>query len=383
MHRRFSGLIFALVVTVLATLTHSALGEGTRLSLFNGKNLDGWQVTGSQATVRDGALLLKAGDGFVRTDHTYNDFVLELSWRALKPKQYDSGIYIRSQLPADKRPWPRRYQINLLQGQEGNLIGSRSGKSSGLIKTGEWNRFKLTVIGSTAELEINGQPAWKADGLNERDGYIGLQSEVPGGGQFEFKEIYVTELNHRPLFNGQDLSGWVGAGKDAALCWKVEDGLLMCTGEKGPWLRTAEQYSDFDLRLDYKVKPGGNSGVYVRVPQDGRHHGAGAGVEVQILDDKAERYKKLMPYQYAGSVYAIAPSQQHVGRDAGEWNSMEIECRGASYRVTHNGIVIVDASGDEFAQLKERLHTGFLGFQNHSEAVWFRNVRLQSFQPLF
>ena len=69
--------------------------------------------------------------------------------------------------------------------------------------------------------------------MAQKDGYIGLQAEVPLGGQFEFKDIYVTELKHRPLFNGNDLSGWEGAGRDAKECWTVEEGLLKCTGRKG------------------------------------------------------------------------------------------------------------------------------------------------------
>ncbi|MFZ2644105.1 MAG: family 16 glycoside hydrolase, partial [Verrucomicrobiia bacterium] len=68
-------------------------------------------------------------------------------------------------------------------------------KSQGLIKPGEWNCFKLTVRGTQAALEINGKPAWKADGLEgPKEGYIGVQAEVPGGGQHRFRNIYITEL---------------------------------------------------------------------------------------------------------------------------------------------------------------------------------------------
>ena len=181
----------------------------------------------------------------------------------------------------------------------GGLDGA---KSSGLVKPGEWNRFKLTVVGSHVELQINGKPAWKADGVEAPTGYIGLQAEVPGGGQFEFRNIVVTELAHRSLFNGRDLAGWEGAGKDAALCWKTEDGTLLCTGKRGPWLRSKGEYADFNLRLDYKIKPEGNSGVYVRVPKDGNHHGKASGVEIQVLDGRATKYSKLKAYQYTGGV---------------------------------------------------------------------------------
>ena len=204
---------------------------------------------------------------------------------------------------------------------------------------------------------------------------------MPGGGQFEFKNIKVTEIGFQSLFNGQDLNGWEGAGQDAAKCWTVKDGVLLCTGEKGPWLRSRQQHGDFCLRLDYQVREGGNSGVYVRVPEDGAHHRKdlgddAAGVEIQVLDDHAKRYAKLNAYQYCGSVYAIAPSTKHVGREPGEWNSLEINCAGAHYRITHNGVVIVNATEEEFPELARRKSEGFLGLQNHSEEVGFRNLRI-------
>ena len=130
------------------------------------------------------------------------------------------------------------------------------------------------------------------------------------------------------------------------------------------------------------LKPGGNSGVYVRVPKNGEHRGdlgqKEAGVEIQILEDGAKKYAKLKPYQYCGSVYAIAAATKRVGRPPGKWNSLEINCRGTHYRITHNGVVIVDAQEKEFPELKNRRLTGFLGLQNHSTQVWFRDLRIGS-----
>src|SRR5256714_15218046 len=73
---------------------------------------------------------------------------------------------------------------------------------------------------------------------------------------------------YRPLFDGYSLAGWEGAGQPAEKCWKVEERSIVCTGEKGTWLRSKEQFDDFNLRLDYKLKPGGHSGGYIRVPED-------------------------------------------------------------------------------------------------------------------
>jgi hypothetical protein len=190
------------------------------------------------------------------------------------------------------------------------------------------------------------------------------------------KEGAAQEVGFRPLFDGQTLAGWEGAGQPAEKCWKADEGTILCTGEKGPWLRSTEQFGDFNLRLDYKLKAGGNSGVYIRVPENGDHHGDGAGIEVQVLDDKAGRYRDIKPYQYTGSLYAIVPASEHVGREVGEWNSLEINCRGTRYHVIHNGKTIIAADNSTHPELKGRLTKGFLGLQNHSEEVWYRNIRI-------
>jgi len=188
------------------------------------------------------------------------------------------------------------------------------------------------------------------------------------------------EPGFRSLFNGRDLAGWDGVTSDAAKSWRVDDGTIVCTGEKGTWLRSRERYGDFNFRFEYKLKPGGNSGIYVRVPADGAHR-EGGGVEVQLLDDAAERYKDIKPAQACGSIYLVAPATQRVGRAAGEWNSLEINCRGTSYRVIHNSVVIVDADASKFPELAKRFSEGYLGLQNHSEEVWFRNLRIGPPQP--
>lgn len=352
---------------------------GYATTLFDGKTLSGWHVTGCEAAVVDGAIAVPSGNGLLRTDARYADFVLELDWRAFKPDGWDSGIYFRCELPPEGTPWPKRYQVNLRKGMEGNVDGLDGATSRGLCKPGDWNHFKLTVVRTTAALEINGRPAWKADGLESPCGYICLQAEVPGGGRFLFRDVRITELGYKSLFDGKSLDGWqeVGGGE----CWKVSEGLLVCTGKRGSWLRSLEKHGDLNLRLEYRLKPAGNSGVYVRAPEDGDHHGQGAGVEIQILDDAHPRYAKLEPYQYSGSVYAIAPARHRVGLPPGEWNRLEINCRGADYRVTHNGIVVVDAKAAEFPELNHRLQTGFLGLQNHSEEVFFRSLRIGPAQP--
>lgn len=374
-------LAIALLLTAIALVGRGQAQETPRhgMHLFDGGQLKHdhyFVVTGCEAVTQNGVLLAKEGNGFIRSQSRYRDFVLEVDYRALKKDMYDAGIYFRCELPPEGRPFPTQYQVNLKQGDELNLIRFPKAKSTGLVKPGEWNAAKLTVIGDRAKMEINGQFAWETDGIQTTDGYVGLQVEVPLGGQFEYRNITISELGYKPLFDRETLAQWEGAGQLAEKCWKVAEGNIVCTGEKGPWLRSKEQYDDFNLRLDYKLKAGGNSGVYIRVPENGDHHGDEAGIEVQVLDDAAERYRTLKPYQYTGSLYAISPATKHVAREAGQWNSLEINCRGTKYHVFHNGTLIISADQSAFPELKGRLTKGYLGLQNHSEEVWFRQVRI-------
>ncbi len=186
----------ALLGVILALLLSPASSAAERQKMFNGKDLDGWTVSRCEAVVENGSLLLKEGNGLVYLKGPYRDFTFEFKWKARNPEMWDSGVYFRCDAPpeSEKRPWPERYQVNLRKGMEGNVSDLAGAKSEGLVRPGQWNEMKLTCIGRTARLEINGKPAWEAEGLEQAEGIIALQAETPGGGQFEFKDIYVTKL---------------------------------------------------------------------------------------------------------------------------------------------------------------------------------------------
>ena len=165
------------------------------VSLFNGKDTTGWVVTACKVAAENGNLVALEGNGFVRSEKQYGDFVLELEWKNRQAAKFDSGIFFRSVLPLPKgRRWPNQWQVNLLQGKEGELVGHKQGKAAGLATAGEWNKLRLTVVGKTAEAQVNGKPAWKVEDIEPAVGYIGLQVEVPAGGQFEFRNIRVKPL---------------------------------------------------------------------------------------------------------------------------------------------------------------------------------------------
>jgi hypothetical protein len=188
-----------------------------------------------------------------------------------------------------------------------------------------------------------------------------------------------------PLFNGRNLDGWQGATG----VYAVEDGKLVCTkhgpGEKESTnknLFTTKEYADFVLRFEFKLEAGANNGVAVRSPLEGRI--IEAGMEIQILDDYAEQYKKLAPHQYHGSIYLLAPAKRGHLKPAGQWNSEEIRFQGRRARITLNGVVIVDVDLDNLEYKKYldkntgRMRAkGCIGFLGHGSRVEFRNIRIK------
>ena len=372
------------VVGVLVTapqLAHAQARSGHTTCLFNGKSLDSWTVeNGAKVEIQDGNLLLKDGDGWLRSHHVYADFQLHVEWKALKADTYDAGIYLRAQ--PEGAPFPKKgYQANLLQGKEGNIGSLPGAESKGLVKPGEWNAFDITVVGDRVTMVINGCQAYSVGGIKEPIGHVGIQVEVPKGGQFLLRNLCITELGFASMFNGQNFAGWEGAGQPAETCWKIENGLLICTGQKGPWLRTCREYDNFSMRFDYLLAVGGNSGVYVRVPSDGNHHRENdtkppAGFEVQVLDDAAKEHAKLKDFQYSASIYDIAGANPHNTRPPGQWNTLEIVCDGDRVITRHNGVTVTDINGESHPLIKLRQLKGYIGLQNHNTEVKFRNLRI-------
>ena len=195
----------------------------------------------------------------------------------------------------------------------------------------------------------------------------------------KLREVLGETDGAKALFNGVSLNGWEQVGGKP--CWFTEPGLLYTDGvEGGGWLSTKKEYGDFELSLEFLTPKGGNSGVFIRAPREGNP--AFEGSEIQILDDYADEYKELQPYQYCGSMYSTAAPSKRVTKPAGEWQTMKIRCEGPRVQVWLNGEQIVDANQDEAlkdeAKAKEhpglKRQSGYIGLQNHSSRLDFRNV---------
>jgi len=182
------------------------------------------------------------------------------------------------------------------------------------------------------------------------------------------------------LFNGKDVTGWIG---NVTGYVPQADGSLACEPKKGHGnLLTEKEYANFILRFDFKLTPGANNGLGIRAPAQG--DAAYQGMELQILDDGADKYKDLQPYQYHGSIYGVVPAKTGHQKPVGEWNHQEVTADGRHIVVKLNGTVIVDANLDDVKDpkvLKEHpglANTkGHIGFLGHGDPLSFRNIRIK------
>ena len=184
------------------------------------------------------------------------------------------------------------------------------------------------------------------------------------------------------LFDGKSLAGWTGA-KEAH---KVEDGAIVCVQGAAGNLLTEKEYADFIIRFEFKLTAGANNGLGIRCPNQAKGNLHLDGIELQILDNTAEKYKTLKPYQYHGSVYGIQPAKREFLKPLGEWNAQEVTVRGRQIKVVLNGETIVDCDLDEATKngtmdgaehpgLKRA--SGHIGFLGHGDRIEVRNIRIK------
>lgn len=152
-------------------------------------------------------------------------------------------------------------------------------------------------------------------------------SRIPGG--LDAGEVLSAEPDAEgfvSLFNGKDLTGWIGDTTG----WAVEEGAMVC--QPGGNIYTAGAYGDFIYRLEFRLTPGANNGVGLRV-EPGTHASVDA-VEIQVLDDTDEKYADIHEYQFNGSVYGVAPAKRGHLNPVGEWNTTEISWIGNQIQIS-------------------------------------------------
>ncbi|MGE0361251.1 MAG: DUF1080 domain-containing protein [Vicinamibacterales bacterium] len=193
----------------------------------------------------------------------------------------------------------------------------------------------------------------------------------------------------QPLFDGKSLAGWRGYKTTAPPAgWQAVDGALTRTGPGGD-LMTVDQFGDFELELEWKVGPAGNSGIMFRVATSAQRPWE-TGPEVQVLDN-AKHADGKNPLTSAGSNYAVHAPVRDVTRPVGEWNAVRLVVRGAHVEHWMNGVKLLEYelwSPDWEARVKAskfgtmpgygRSQRGHIVLQDHGDVVAFRNLRIRT-----
>jgi len=192
-----------------------------------------------------------------------------------------------------------------------------------------------------------------------------------------------NEDGFQSLFDGKTLNGWQEMHKTKGPPYYVTNGVIASPPNSANDLVTDAEFSDFVLRLEFKLTPAANNGIGIRVPME-TNDLTYAGNEVQILDDTAAEYANLEPGQYCGSLYKIFAAKRGALKPLGEWNSYEITAEGPHVKVVLNGETIVDGDMStvtdpeirriHYGMLRPRGHIALLG---HWSYVEFRNIRIK------
>ncbi|RYG46946.1 DUF1080 domain-containing protein [bacterium] len=198
-------------------------------------------------------------------------------------------------------------------------------------------------------------------------------------------------LGFKLLFDGKSLGEFKGWRKDhVGAAWQAVNGALSFvpgSGEGGD-IRTAETYGDFELRLDWRVGPGGNSGIFYRA-DEALDPAWATAPEMQVLDDTRHPDGRN-PLTSAGSNYAMYAPNVRISRPAGEWNRARLVVKGNHVEHWLNGTKVVEYdfdSADWIARYREskfkdlpeygKRKTGFIVFQDHGDPVYYRNIRIR------
>ncbi len=403
-------------------------------ALFNGKDLTGWKGLVANPVKRaamsteelaaaqedadkemrehwkivDGAIAYDGGGKNttlnLSTAKDYGDFELFIDWKILA--KGDSGIYLRGS--PQVQIWDTTFQDYWKMGAEkgsGSIWNNKDHPRFPQVNAdnpiGEWNTFYIRMIGERVTVKLNGklivdnvvmENFWERNKPIYRRGPIELQNH---SNLTWFRNIFVREIpfaeaktiikdkdkRFKSVFNGKDFTGWTGATEN----YEVKDGAVFCKQDKGGNLLTEKEYADFQVQFEFKVPPGGNNGLAIRYPGKGQPHLDGF-CELQVLDSEHEKYAKLHPTQYHGSVYGLIPAVRGYLQPAGEWNYQKVTVKGSMVKVELNGFTILDGDVKDVKKSKEKdgkippgvkLRKGFFGFAGHKDPVGFRNISIR------
>jgi len=204
--------------------------------------------------------------------------------------------------------------------------------------------------------------------------------------------VYSVTTPEKSLFNGEDLTGWITVlGSTDITGWEVEDGMIHLEYRSGD-IVTDREYTNFILDFDWKISPGGNSGVKYKFCN---FDGSWLGCEYQILDDLGTREGSSEKHRTA-DLYDIIPSKPGKPLNpVDEFNHSRIVVNGRRIQHWLNGMLVVDVCVGSptwekaFAESKFREHPCFgkvsggkILLQDHGGEVWFKNITIREIETV-
>ena len=202
------------------------------------------------------------------------------------------------------------------------------------------------------------------------------------------------------LFDGSTTNGWHTYGKQTVgKAWKISDGALhLDASNKKDWqpndggdILTDNEFDNFHLQLDWKIAPGGNSGVIFYINEDSVKYKYpwATGMEMQVLDNAGHSDAKITKHR-AGDLYDLIVSKEVV-KPAGEWNHAEIISNNGKLEFYLNGQQTLSTSlwddnwknliaGSKFKDMQDfgTFKKGKIALQDHGDNVWFRNIKIKN-----
>ena len=385
------------------------------------KQQDEWDADLARHWRVEGGEIVNDGEGpFLTTDRDYGDAEFALEYRTVALA--DSGIYLRATPQVQIWDWTEaggKWELGADKGSGGLWNNERHARFPNRrmdAPFGEWNRMRIRIIGERVWVWFNSalvvtavpmenfwdraQPLFARGPLQlqthggeirfrnlgvrllDADEAAALLHSVPAEQPFrrgEQDRAAVAERGEQSIFNGANLEGWRGAVDG----WEVVDGAMRCRAGSGGTLCTEEEYTDFVVRFEFRLPPGGNNGLAIRYPGEGDTAYVGM-CELQVLDDDDEKYAQLQPWQYHGSAYGMWPARRGFQRPVETWNYQQVTVQGGRVMVELNGTVILDAdlrALEHPADGKEHpgrsRASGAFGFAGHGDPVAFRNLHVR------
>ena len=440
MTHRLQALAGCVAVVALLSPVVAGTDEGW-VALFDGKSTAGWGQRGGKAvyTVEEGALVgrtvLDTPNSFLCPPKEYADFVLEFEvW--VDPK-LNSGVQVRSASRPDYRngvvhgyqieidPSERAWSGGIYDEQRRGWLASPKDDpvARKAFKVGDWNRYRVEAAGDRLRTWVNDVPvAHLVDGMT-RAGFIGFQvhQAKEAGLAVRWRNIRLKELAHVPtglapntltdaeraegwqlLWDGHTAWGWRSAkGKEFPKeGWEIKDGVLSVVETGGAESRaggdvvTEETYAAFDLKFDFRLTPGANSGIKYYVDTElNKAEGSAIGLEFQLLDDAAHPDAKAGRdgNRTLASLYDLIPAAAgKKTKPIGEWNEARILSTGRHVEHWLNGAKVLEyeRGSEEFRRLvaasKYKVWPAFgekpsgnILLQDHGNRVDFRNVKMK------